>query len=128
MKRANAPWTGAGCVSLSRRAPQARAWSPAYPSATVVGRLDPACDPLPGPREAWLALSESRSGCTAWRGPCHKGALPLVTYTSDKSEGPTAGRHSFAAVALIARLVAHIPDRGQVLQRYYGYYANLKAA
>lgn len=24
----------------------------------------------------------------------------------------------------IARLVAHIPDKGQVLQRYYGYYAN----
>ena len=47
-----------------------------------------------------------------------------LTYTSDKSDGPTAGRHTFEATAFIARLVAHIPDKGQVLQRYYGYYAN----
>jgi len=47
-----------------------------------------------------------------------------VTYTSDKRDGPTAGQHSFEAVEFIARLVTHIPDRGQVMQRYYGYYAN----
>jgi hypothetical protein len=47
-----------------------------------------------------------------------------VTYASDKADGPTVGRHSFAAVEFIARLVAHIPDKGQVMQRYYGYYAN----
>jgi hypothetical protein len=47
-----------------------------------------------------------------------------VTYTSDKADGPTAGQHTFEATAFIARLVAHIPDKGQVLQRYYGYYAN----
>jgi hypothetical protein len=47
-----------------------------------------------------------------------------VTYTSDKAEGPTAGRHSFDAAEFIALLVAQIPDKGQVLQRYYGYYAN----
>ncbi len=47
-----------------------------------------------------------------------------VTYTSDKRDGPTAGRHTFEAAAFIARLVAHIPDKGQVMQRYYGYYAN----
>ncbi len=47
-----------------------------------------------------------------------------VSYTSDKREGPTAGRHTFEAVEFIARLVAHIPDKGQVMQRYYGYYAN----
>src|SRR3972149_4877708 len=29
-----------------------------------------------------------------------------------------------AAGSVIARLVAHNPDKGQVLQRYYGYYAN----
>lgn len=44
--------------------------------------------------------------------------------TSDKCDGPTAGRHTFAAVEFIARLVAHIPDKGQMMQRYYGYYAN----
>jgi hypothetical protein len=47
-----------------------------------------------------------------------------VTYTSDKAEGPTAGRHSFEAAEFIALLAAQIPDKGQVLQRYYGYYAN----
>ncbi len=54
-----------------------------------------------------------------------------VTYTSDKADGPTAGRHTFEATEFIARLVAHIPDKGQVLQRagtgacpYCGYYAN----
>ena len=40
-----------------------------------------------------------------------------VTYTSDQPDGPTAGRHSFDATAFIARLVAHIPDKGQVMQR-----------
>ena len=30
----------------------------------------------------------------------------------------------FEATAFIAHLVDHIPDKGQVLQRYYGYYAN----
>ncbi len=38
-----------------------------------------------------------------------------VSYTSDKREGPTAGRHTFEAVEFIARLVAHIPDKGQVM-------------
>ena len=47
-----------------------------------------------------------------------------VTYTSDKSDGPTAGPHTFEATAFIAHLVDHIFDKGQVLQRYYGYYAN----
>ena len=47
-----------------------------------------------------------------------------VHHTSDKADGPTAGRHSFEVTDFIARLVAHIPDKGQVLQRYYGYYAN----
>ena len=36
----------------------------------------------------------------------------------------TTRRHTFEAVEFIARLVAHIPDKGQVMQRYYGYYAN----
>ena len=47
-----------------------------------------------------------------------------VHYTSDKSTGPTAGSHSFDALEFLALLVAQIPDKGQVLQRYYGYYSN----
>ena len=47
-----------------------------------------------------------------------------VTYTSDKADGPTAGRHTFEVTDFIARMVAHIPDKGQVLQRTHGYYAN----
>jgi hypothetical protein len=47
-----------------------------------------------------------------------------VEYTSDKDDGPTAGRYTFEPTAFIARLVAHIPEKGQALQRYYGYYAN----
>ena len=46
-----------------------------------------------------------------------------ATYTSDKTTGPTAGVHTFDPLEFIARLAAHIPDKGQVLQRYYGYYA-----
>jgi len=41
-----------------------------------------------------------------------------VTYSFDKLDGPTAGRHTFEATAFIARLVAHMPDKSQVLQRY----------
>jgi len=47
-----------------------------------------------------------------------------VTYTSDKAAGPTAGCHTFDPLEFIARVVAHIPDKGQVMQRYYGYYSN----
>lgn len=36
-----------------------------------------------------------------------------MTYTSDKADGPTAGQHRFEATAFIARLVAHIPDKGR---------------
>ena len=52
------------------------------------------------------------------------GEVGEVIYTSDKAAGPTAGCHTFDPLEFIARLVAHIPDKGQVLQRYYGYYAN----
>jgi hypothetical protein len=52
-----------------------------------------------------------------------------VTYHSDKANDPTAGAHPFAPLDFIDRLVSHIPDKGQVLQRYYGYYPmNGKAA
>jgi hypothetical protein len=47
-----------------------------------------------------------------------------VNYTSDKRVGPTVGTHAFDPLDFIALLVAHIPDKGQVMQRYYGYYSN----
>jgi hypothetical protein len=47
-----------------------------------------------------------------------------VTYQSDKATGPTAGTETVDALDFLARVVSHIPDKGQVLQRYYGWYAN----
>jgi hypothetical protein len=46
------------------------------------------------------------------------------TYRSDKSSGPTAGAETLDALAFLARVVSHIPNKGQVLQRSYGWYAN----
>jgi len=43
-----------------------------------------------------------------------------VTYHSDKATGPTAGAHDHDPLDFIDRLPVHIPDKGQVLQRYYG--------
>ena len=47
-----------------------------------------------------------------------------VTYFSDKPSGPTAGSHTFDALDFVALVAAQIPDKGQVLQRYYGYYSS----
>jgi hypothetical protein len=47
-----------------------------------------------------------------------------LTYHSDKASGPTAGSETVDALEFMARVVSHIPDKGQVLQRYYGWYAN----
>jgi len=47
-----------------------------------------------------------------------------VHYRSDKHTGPTVGTHAFDALDFIGLLVAHIPNKGQVMQRYYGYYSN----
>ena len=54
-----------------------------------------------------------------------------VTYRSDKATGPTAGTYRFDPLVprpRDARLVAHIPDRGQVMHRYYGHYTNRQRA
>ncbi len=65
-----------------------------------------ACNPVAlGPLEY---QRESRSG----------------TYHSDKPTGPTAGSETLDALEFLARVASHIPDKGQVLQRYYGWYAN----
>ena len=47
-----------------------------------------------------------------------------VTYRSDKADGPTAGLATVDPLDFLARLVTHIPDPGQVMQRYYGWYAS----
>ena len=51
-------------------------------------------------------------------------AAKSVTYRSDKSEGPTAGTETVDPLVFLARVLVHIPDKGQVTTRYYGWYAN----
>ncbi len=40
------------------------------------------------------------------------------------STGPTAGSETLDVLEFLGRLVSHIPNKGQVLQRYYGWYAS----
>jgi len=47
-----------------------------------------------------------------------------VTYRSDKFEGPTAGTETADPLEFLARVLVHIPDKGHVTTRYYGWYAN----
>ncbi|MFM7295672.1 MAG: transposase [Planctomycetota bacterium] len=47
-----------------------------------------------------------------------------VELAADASEGPYAGVHRMAAVEFLARLVDHIPAKGEVRTRYYGAYAS----
>jgi hypothetical protein len=47
-----------------------------------------------------------------------------VSYRSDKADGPTAGSETVDPLEFLARVVTHIPDPGQVMQRYYGWYAS----
>ncbi len=47
-----------------------------------------------------------------------------VTYQSDKASGPTAGADTVDVLEFLARVVSHIPNKGQVLQRYSGWSAN----
>ena len=51
-------------------------------------------------------------------------AAQAVTYRSDKSEGPTAGTETVDPLEFLARVLVHIPDKGHVTTRYYGWYAN----
>ena len=50
--------------------------------------------------------------------------VKAVTYRSDKSEGPTAGTATVDPLEFLARVLVHIPDKGHVTTRYYGWYAN----
>ncbi len=47
-----------------------------------------------------------------------------VRYRSDKADGPTAGTETVDPLEFLARVTAHIPNKHQVMTRYYGYYAN----
>ena len=47
-----------------------------------------------------------------------------MTYRSDKSDGPTAGTETVDPLEFLARVLVHIPDKGHVTTRYYGWYAN----
>ena len=47
-----------------------------------------------------------------------------VELVSDATEGPYAGVHRFAALEFLARLVDHMPGKGEVRVRYYGAYAS----
>jgi hypothetical protein len=47
-----------------------------------------------------------------------------VTYHSDKPSGPTAGSETTDALEFLARLTIHIPNKGQVVQRYCGWYSS----
>ncbi|WP_434479315.1 IS91 family transposase [Gemmatimonas sp.] len=51
-------------------------------------------------------------------------AAQAVTYRSDKSEGPTAGTETVDPLEFLARVLVHIPDKGHVTTRDYGWYAN----
>jgi Putative transposase/Transposase zinc-binding domain len=51
-------------------------------------------------------------------------AAKVVSYRSDKSVGPTAGTETVDPLAFLARVLVHIPNKGQVTTRYYGWYAN----
>jgi hypothetical protein len=47
-----------------------------------------------------------------------------VELVSDAVDGPYVGVRRFAAVEFVARLVQHIPGKGEVRVRYYGAYAS----
>ena len=51
-------------------------------------------------------------------------ATQQLTYRSDKTDGPTAGTQTLDPLEFLARLLTHIPDPGQVMTRYYGWYAS----
>lgn len=51
-------------------------------------------------------------------------AAKAVTYRSDKPDGPTAGTETADPLEFLARVLVHIPDKGHVTTRYYGWYAN----
>jgi len=51
-------------------------------------------------------------------------AAKVVTYRSDKTDGPTAGTETVDPLEFLARVLVHLPDKGHVTTRYDGWYAN----
>jgi hypothetical protein len=47
----------------------------------------------------------------------------VVTIASDKREGPTAGTHRFDALEFLAKLLAHVPRKREMMVRYCGAYS-----
>ena len=47
-----------------------------------------------------------------------------MTYRSDKSEGPTAGTETADPLEFLATVLVHSPNKGHVMTRFYGWYAN----
>jgi hypothetical protein len=47
----------------------------------------------------------------------------VVRIVSDKTDGPTAGTHSFEALEFLAQLLAHVPRKSEIYVRYYGAYS-----
>ena len=90
----------------------------------------------PAPRKRPAATPTHSSPGTpvpGWRHPrrssppaarAYQSDTGAVTYQSDKASDPTAGAEMLEALEFLARVVSHIPNKGQVLQRYYGWYAN----
>ncbi len=50
-------------------------------------------------------------------------AATAVTDRSDKSDGPAAGTETADPPEFLARVLVHIPDKGHVTTRYYGWCA-----
>ena len=51
-------------------------------------------------------------------------SMKAVMDRSDKSEGPPAGTATIDPLEFLARVLVHIPDKGQVTTRDYGWSAN----
>jgi hypothetical protein len=69
-----------------------------------------------------LARYRARNPIALSRMEYHAGQS-AATYHSDKPSGPTAGSETTDALEFLAWLTSHIPDKNQVLQRYYGFYS-----
>ena len=54
----------------------------------------------------------------------YDGSGRQVRYRSDKADGPTAGTDTVDPLEFLARVMAHVPNKRQVMTRYYGYYAS----
>ena len=71
----------------------------------------------------WLARYRARNPVALERLQYDGPGTP-VRYRSDKRDGPTAGTETVDPLEFLARVVTHIPNKHQVMTRYYGWYAN----